>query len=96
VVAFHRIEYLLAWNITHIASVLAMDLQSNEPCPDSIVADLHAIREQIVAEYGGDLKKLTAAARQRQEASGRTIIRRREAASKKASRETTVRSVGDH
>ena len=53
-----------------------MSTHSNEPSPDSIVQDLHAIREQIVAEFGGDLAKLTAAARQRQESSGRKIIRK--------------------
>ena len=53
-----------------------MNIHSNEPSPDSIVQDLHAIREQIVAEFGGDLTKLTAAARQRQESSGRKIIRK--------------------
>jgi len=52
-----------------------MSTRSNEPSPDSIVPDLHVIREQIVAEYGGDLMKLTAAARQRQESSGHKIIR---------------------
>jgi len=72
-----------------------MPSQSNEPRPDSIVTDLHAIREQILAEYGGDLKKLTAAARQRQELAGRTILRRRETASKKASHPTSAGSVGD-
>jgi hypothetical protein len=72
-----------------------MNTQSNEPCPDSIVTDLHAIREQIVAEYGGDLKKLTAAARQRQELSGRRIIRRRDASSNKASCGTETQS-DDH
>ena len=72
-----------------------MNSQSNEPCPDSIVADLHAIREQIVAEYGGDLKKLTAAARQRQELAGQKIIRRREAPSNKTPRKAGTSSVGD-
>jgi hypothetical protein len=62
-----------------------MSTQSNEPRADSIVTDLHAIREQIVAEYDGDLKKLTAAARQRQELTGRKIIRRGLATSGKTS-----------
>ncbi len=56
-----------------------MTTHSNEPSPDSIVRDLHAIREQIVDEYGGDLVKLTEAARRRQELSGHEIIRKGEA-----------------
>ncbi|MBW3540499.1 MAG: hypothetical protein KY476_09520 [Planctomycetes bacterium] len=47
------------------------------------MSELHAIREQIVAEYGGDLMKLTRAAQECQKASGRRIIRRGELASSK-------------
>lgn len=48
---------------------------STEPCPDSIIRDLHLIRETIVDSFGGDLHALTDDARERQSQSGRVIWR---------------------
>ena len=48
---------------------------STEPCPDSIIRDLHRIREAIVESFGGDLHALTDDARERQAQSGRVIWR---------------------
>jgi hypothetical protein len=53
--------------------------QFDEPNPDTIIQDLHRIREAIVDSFGGDLHKLTADARERQNRSGRVILRRKEA-----------------
>lgn len=46
-----------------------------EPCPDSIIQDLHRIRESIVESFGGDLHALTNDARLRQSQSGTAIWR---------------------
>lgn len=46
-----------------------------EPSSDSIIRDLHRIREVIVESFGGDLHALTNDARQRQLQSGRPIWR---------------------
>lgn len=48
----------------------------NEPSPDSIIRDLHRIREAIVESFGGDLHALTADARVRMEKSGAKVWRR--------------------
>lgn len=48
---------------------------SLEPSPDSIIQDLHRIREAMVEEYGGDLHALTAAMRKKQAESGRPVWR---------------------
>ena len=40
---------------------------------DTIVQDLHRVRESIVDSFGGDLHKLTADARERQARSGKVI-----------------------
>lgn len=48
---------------------------SPEPCPESIIQDLHRIRESIVESFGGDLHALTNDAKQRQSQSGRAIWR---------------------
>ena len=50
-----------------------MNTPSLEPSPDAIIQGLHRIREAIVAEFGGDLKALSADARRRQEESGRIV-----------------------
>lgn len=47
--------------------------RSIEPDPDTIVQDLHRIRESIVDSFGGDLHRLTADARERQIRSGKVI-----------------------
>lgn len=44
-----------------------------EPSPDTIIRDLHRIREAIVDSFDGDLHALTEDARRRQEQSGRPI-----------------------
>lgn len=49
-----------------------------EESGDSIIRDLHRIREDIVDSFSGDLHRLTADARKRQEESGREIWRRGE------------------
>lgn len=50
--------------------------QSNEPQPETMIRDLHRIRESIVDSYGGDLHALTEDARRRQEHAGRKIWRK--------------------
>lgn len=47
--------------------------KSNEASPDTIIRDLHQIREAIVDSFGGDLHALTNDARKRQEQSGRPV-----------------------
>lgn len=47
--------------------------RSTESDPDTIVQDLHRVRESIVDSFGGDLHKLTADARERQTRSGKVI-----------------------
>jgi len=42
---------------------------------ETIIRDLHRVREAIVEEFGQDLHKLTADARTRQARSGRTVWR---------------------
>ena len=46
---------------------------SIEPSPDSIIQDLHRIREAIADSFGGDLHRLTEDARKRQEEAGHKI-----------------------
>ncbi len=50
----------------------------NESSADTIISELHRIRENIVDSFGGDLRQLTEDARHRQEASGKRIWRRTE------------------
>lgn len=50
----------------------------SESSADTIISDLHRIREEIVDSFGGDLRRLTDDARRRQEASGERIWRRTE------------------
>ncbi|WP_295457341.1 hypothetical protein [uncultured Thiodictyon sp.] len=50
----------------------------NESSADTIISDLHRIREKIVESFDGDLRRLTDDARHRQEASGERIWRRNE------------------
>ena len=56
--------------------------KSNESKPETIIRDLHRLRESIVDSFGGDLHALTEDARRRQELSGRPIWRRAESVSK--------------
>jgi len=56
-----------------------MNRLSTESSSDTIICDLHRIREEIVDSFGGDLRRLTDDARRRQEASGKRIWRRGEA-----------------
>jgi hypothetical protein len=51
-----------------------------EDQPDTTIADLHRVRREMAAQFGGDLLALTADAQARAEASGRTILRRGETA----------------
>ena len=53
-----------------------MNTLSTESSSDTIICDLHRIREEIVDSFGGDLQRLTDDARRRQEASGKRIWRR--------------------
>jgi len=43
---------------------------------DTTISDIHRIREQVAAKFGGDVHAINADARERMEKSGRTIIRR--------------------
>ena len=43
--------------------------------PDSIIEELHAIRETLSRASGGDIRKIAEAARARQAESGRTTVR---------------------
>lgn len=47
---------------------------------DTTISDIHRIREQIAAKFGGDVHAINADARERMENSGRTIIRREQRA----------------
>lgn len=49
-----------------------------EPPSETIICELHRIREEIVDSFEGDLRRLTDDARRRQEASGQTVWRRSE------------------
>jgi hypothetical protein len=49
---------------------------SLEPHPDAIVEGIHRIREQLLAEHGGDLRAYFEAVRRRQEESGRLVVSR--------------------
>lgn len=40
---------------------------------DPVVAEIHAIREKMLADCGGDLRRLMQQVRQRQRASGRRV-----------------------
>jgi hypothetical protein len=55
-----------------------MNKSSIESSADTIICELHRIREEIVDSFGGDLRRLTEDARRRQEASGQRIWRRSE------------------
>lgn len=44
--------------------------------PETIIADLHRVREEIAAEFDRDLFAITAAARTQMEKSGRKVVRR--------------------
>lgn len=50
---------------------------SSEPSPDSLIRDLHRIRETIVESYGGDLHALTADLQRQAEESGQPVWRRK-------------------
>ena len=50
-----------------------MKKTSTESSPDTIISELHRIREEIVNAFGGDLRRLTDDARRRQAASGQPI-----------------------
>lgn len=50
---------------------------SIEPSPDSLIRDLHRIREAIVDSYGGDLHALTADLQRQSEESGQPVWRRK-------------------
>jgi hypothetical protein len=50
-------------------------IHSDEPSPETVIQELHRVREAIVESYGGDLHALTADARRRQEQSGRPVWR---------------------
>ena len=54
---------------------------SIEPSPDSLIRDLHRIREAIVDSYGGDLHALTADLQRQSEESGQPVWRRKMAES---------------
>lgn len=56
-----------------------MKKSSTESSADTIIGELHRIREEIVESFGGDLRELTDDARRRQEATGQRIWRRSEA-----------------
>lgn len=45
---------------------------------DSTIRDIHAIREQLSDQFGGDMAAILDDARQRQHASGRRILQRGE------------------
>lgn len=53
-----------------------------ESSSDTIIRELHRIREEIVDSFDGDLQKLTEDAQRRQEASGKRIWRRGELSTK--------------
>lgn len=44
------------------------------PYEDPVVAEIHAIRAQMLAECGGDYEKFMEGVRERQRASGRKVI----------------------
>ena len=50
---------------------------SIEPSPDSLIRDLHRIREAIVESYDGDLHALTADLQRQSEESGQPVWRRK-------------------
>jgi hypothetical protein len=49
---------------------------SSNSLADTIISQLHRVREEIVASFDGDLRKLTEDAQRRQQLSGRPIWRR--------------------
>lgn len=49
--------------------------KSKKPAADTIIRDLHRIREAMVDGFGGDLHALTEDARRRQEQAGRPLWR---------------------
>ena len=50
-----------------------MTTEFKEPSPDAIVEGIHLIREQLLAEYGGDLRAYFESARRRQYELGRPL-----------------------
>jgi hypothetical protein len=50
-----------------------MTTPSPEPSPDTIIRDIHRIREAIVEAFEGDLHALAADARRRQAQEGRPV-----------------------
>lgn len=54
---------------------------TNRDSTDTTISELHRIRREMVARFGGDLHALTADAQKRAEASGRVILKRGEKAS---------------
>jgi hypothetical protein len=53
-----------------------MTIRSNEPDPDAMIAGLHKIRQDLLAEHGDNLAAYVAAAQTRQNESGRPIVTR--------------------
>lgn len=49
------------------------NIQTTEPSPDSLIQDLHRIRESLVDSFAGDLHALSEDARRRQQQSGRRL-----------------------
>ena len=73
-----------------------MTSESNEPCPDAIIAGIHAIRAKLLAQYDGDIVALTDAARARQNESGIPVVSRAsESSSSKALHGTGKDRAGD-
>ncbi len=55
-----------------------MKTTSTRDSVDTAIQDIHAWRREISDEFGGDIHAIVEDAIRRQEASGRTIIRRNE------------------
>lgn len=51
-----------------------MPMNTPHPATDPILDELHAVRRQILDEYGGDIDKLVADLRERQDTSGRVAV----------------------
>ncbi len=47
---------------------------SSEPSPDAIVEGIHHIREQLLQEYGGDLRAYFDSVGHRQMESGKVVV----------------------
>ena len=52
--------------------------KTNDDSVDTTIRDIHAIREQLSDQFGGDISAILEDARRRQQKSGRRIISRRE------------------